>query len=497
MASSSSSSGALTRSNTSSTRRPRRRSPPTMYHCYETSTPTAPPPLIKLDKKLKSKPSKSQPKPDPPNPFTVGSGSLSAPLAPATSKPSPRRPCILPFLGRRKTVSRSETIPPSPIRLSGQSTPTSRIPPPRPRLSSEAIDAAEHIPWRADKTNRLLRKSPQLSKRRHPLPHRDDPNASSISGTARISPRYPSTSGLDQSLHAHPRETLDECFTDDSHLQRESTFLSPMEFAASSRPPSHFGSDEAEGVPFLDKEVSTDPGDSLAECFTDDSHIQRESTFLLPMEFAAASRPPSSLGSDEAEGVHPLDGEWSDECFTDDSHIQGESAFLLPIEFTAASRPPSSFGSDEADGVHLLDGEWLDADDSQIQRESTFLSPMEFAAASRPPSLFGPDEVDQRVSEKEPITTVSPHDTRIQPPGQPHDERSESHATVQDHSHSLSRTPTPHRIQLLAVKSRVIVAQGTRSHGRKPSVVRTEPGWMGEWNQDDMQDVIGKLRSLK
>ncbi|KAJ7120276.1 hypothetical protein C8R44DRAFT_737103 [Mycena epipterygia] len=66
--------------------------------------------------------------------------------------------------------------------------------------------------------------------------------------------------------------------------------------------------------------------------------------------------------------------------------------------------------------------------------------------------------------------------------------------------------PVPYRpdtpfIDAIIPESQVLVGGGERSHGQgmKPSVVRSEPkeGWMGEWNQNDMQDVINKLRSLK
>ncbi|KAJ6623064.1 hypothetical protein B0H10DRAFT_2213762 [Mycena sp. CBHHK59/15] len=138
-----------------------------------------------------------------------------------------------------------------------------------------------------------------------------------------------------------------------------------------------------------------------------------------------------------------------DECFTDNLHIQRESTLLSPIEF-ACSRPPSiavfTTHPPEADSASELDvAAWS---------PSKSITPV----AALPPSNF--------------------------------------YAPA-----SQSRPDTPFMDTIVAVNSQTLVARGSHTREplvvRKPSVVRTEPSWVGEWNQDDMQDVIQSLRSLK
>lgn len=159
-------------------------------------------------------------------------------------------------------------------------------------------------------------------------------------------------------------------------------------------------------------------------------------------------------------------------------------------------------------------------DDSNAQRESTLLSPMEFSASSRHSSVVpvSPDGQSDAASEidgssdNEPVTPVAPlppQHLRAEVLDPRHSFR-DSYASVHDYySHSHSRGPSTHQPEyrpdtpfmdtIVAVNSQVLVARGTAGHAREPSVIRAEPkqGWMGEWNQEDMRDVISKLRSLK
>ncbi|CAK5284849.1 unnamed protein product [Mycena citricolor] len=71
-------------------------------------------------------------------------------------------------------------------------------------------------------------------------------------------------------------------------------------------------------------------------------------------------------------------------------------------------------------------------------------------------------------------------------------------------THGSVRADTPFMDGLVEVSSVVSVVAGQKSsrrvsHLRSTSVVRAEPkqGWMGEWNQGDMQEVISKLRELR
>lgn len=338
-----------------------------MYVAYETPSAKAPKPLIKLDKKPKAKPTPKAPS-NPPNPFPIRT--YTTPSAPSNFEPAKRRPSVSSFLSlRRKTVSDS------PPPRNDVPVPQLRVPLPRPvhlhQTNIHPVDDLPPIPQRSDKASRMLGK---------PLPTQpthDDRGfvVSDFSATFRISPR---SSMLDEDTS------------------------------------------------------SLDTGSSIAE---------------------------------------------SDEAYTDDSHIQRESQLLDPIEF-AAMRPQS-------------------------------MTPV-----PPPPPSDNPSDDDEWA---EPITPVAPlpsHRTRaVSQPHQQHS-RTESYASVHDHysnQHSRESTfmqfrpdpdtfrpDTPFLDTLVAVNSQVVVSRGNQ-HAREQSVVRTEPkqGWMGEWNQDDMQDVIHKLRSLK
>ncbi|KAJ7148928.1 hypothetical protein C8R43DRAFT_1007675 [Mycena crocata] len=363
-------------------RRPRPRSPPSMYVAFDTPTAKPPKPLIKLDKKPKTKSSKAKAEPLPPNPFPA----THLLPAPVVAEPPQRRPSVGSFLSLRKKSVSSVAPPPPPMHVPPITThfaePSYLTPPSRPsHLHETNVHPFEDVgipkPRRSDKASRLLGKG--LSPQRQTFPERAAIEAG-YSGTFRMPPR--SSSPSNSSL--------------------------------------------GEGTLSVD-----DDSESLDdECFTDDSHFQRQSTLLSPMEFGASSRPPS----------------------------------------VAVFLPASHDRSDTASEV-----EWA--------------------------------------SDSEPITPVAPlpHHDMWSPPPHTHG-RPESYASVHDHySHAHTRTPpeqtqhvdfrpdTPFMDAIVAVNSQVIVPRSGHGHTREPSVTRTETkeGWMGEWNQDDMQDVIHKLRTLK
>ncbi|KAJ7717250.1 hypothetical protein DFH07DRAFT_973665 [Mycena maculata] len=366
MASASSSKTSLSRTQTrtdsiGSSRRPRPRSPPSMYVAYETSMAKPPKPLIKLDKKQKGK---AKAAPDPPNPFPVRSNSLFAPPPTTVREPPSRRPSVGSFLSLRRKKHEGSS-PSLPAR--------DEFPNPRPRApplhtdrlhepNVHPVGDLEPISRRSDKANRLLG---------DPVP-----------------------------------------------FERASTAPAPTRHDVGAPDPS-----DAFGISPLSSTSSLGGGSFDDECFADDSHIQRESTLLSPMEFP--SRPPS-----------------------------------VPVFAPAA----------ESDTASEIDGSWVDDEP---------ITPV----GALPPKHGRTDVLDPR----------------------------DSYASVHDyysHSHSHSRGPsahqeyrpdTPFMDTIVAVNSPVLVAGVPRRHGREPSVIRSEPkeGWMGEWNQGDMHDVINKLRSLK
>ncbi|KAJ7111816.1 hypothetical protein C8R44DRAFT_798716, partial [Mycena epipterygia] len=177
---------------------------------------------------------------------------------------------------------------------------------------------------------------------------------------------------------------------------------------------------------------------------------------------------------------------------------------------TFRTSPRSSSDGASSWGEDSFEGECF-TDDAQIRRESALLSPIEFT--SRPPSLavFKPlDEPDTRSEwgfEDEPATSLGPlpsQDALVS------HARSESYSSVHDHfSYSHARVPsqqhrpdTPFMDAIVAVNTQIVGGNSqvlvARGHARESSVIRTETkdGWMGEWNQGDMKDVIHKLRTL-
>ncbi|KAJ7767301.1 hypothetical protein B0H16DRAFT_1521601 [Mycena metata] len=372
-ASSSGASLARSQSNGSSTRRPRPRSPPSMYVAYESTIAKPPKPLLKLDKKpKKGSKAKAPPLPDPPNPFPAQNYTSTS--TPTVSDPLQRRPSATSFFSlRRKTVSHAPLSP--------------SIPPPGRII----------VPMR--------NRSPGAS---HRTP---------------------------QQLHeanVHPVEDIEPVFRQSGKAAR------------------------------LLGEAS---GSRISEA---------DRSKVVAANFSGIFRIPSSAVDTEAsssDGRSSIDEPLEHEWHSDDSHIQRESTFLTPMEF-ASPRP-----------------------------ESVALTRRREASDSDTASGNEDDEG------AEPITPIA----SLPPPTTPHRRNryrshSESyggHSRQSSHAYEPARPDTPFLDTLVAVDSQVLVAHnGTgprRTHIRDTSVVRAEPkeGWMGEWNQGDMQDVIHKLRSLK
>ncbi|KAJ6525944.1 hypothetical protein B0H19DRAFT_1275824 [Mycena capillaripes] len=204
-----------------------------------------------------------------------------------------------------------------------------------------------------------------------------------------------------------------------------------------------------------------------------------------------------------------------DRSIIESDYSDGFSISARSSESATLDGETSSFG----DGSSIEDDDECYADDVHIRRESRLLSPIEFASARpqsmiQPPAPLASDTAsDFGVDEEweEPITPVAPLPPHMRTDPQLRHARGESYASVHDHysnqptrdsTYMQFRPDTPFLDALVAVNSQVVVARGAPRaprHAREPSVIRTEPkqGWMGEWNQEDMQDVIHKLRSLK
>ncbi|KAJ7899847.1 hypothetical protein B0H13DRAFT_2518251 [Mycena leptocephala] len=160
-----------------------------------------------------------------------------------------------------------------------------------------------------------------------------------------------------------------------------------------------------------------------------------------------------------------------DDAYTDDSHIQRESRAFTPIEFAPTLRPRSTTPvppPPASDIASEADDEWVE-----------LITPV---SPSSPPCT----------------RTVS-HPHRQYTRTESYDHYSNQRSREYMHSRpDAARPDTPFVDTSVAVTSQVVGTRGKR-HPQEPSVVRTEPsvGWIGEWNQEDMQDVIHKLRSLK
>ncbi|KAJ6457586.1 hypothetical protein C8R45DRAFT_943044 [Mycena sanguinolenta] len=195
---------------------------------------------------------------------------------------------------------------------------------------------------------------------------------------------------------------------------------------------------------------------------------------------------------------------------------------LVVSEFSGTFRIPPRSPSPDGEQSSLGEGssvyddedednEWF-VDDAHLHRESRLISPIEFAP--RPPSrqrappssqTLPPEDDDESAGPATPIAELPTFRRYVS--DAPIHTRRESYASMHDHySDDTSRESrfvefrpdTPFLDTLVAVNSQVVVSP-RHVHARSPSVVRTETkeGWMGEWNQGDMKDVIHKLRSLK
>ncbi|KAJ6480600.1 hypothetical protein C8R47DRAFT_1136271 [Mycena vitilis] len=142
-----------TRSSPGSIRtRPRPRSPPSLYVAYETAQPKAPKPLIKLEKKSKTKSSPQKGESHPPN--TPPARPYTSPSESSLSSTSQRLPSVASFLSRgRKSVTAN---PPTP-RITTTAPP--RVPLPRPVHYRPPVEAIGDLPPTLpplDKASRIL-----------------------------------------------------------------------------------------------------------------------------------------------------------------------------------------------------------------------------------------------------------------------------------------------------------------------------------------------------
>lgn len=187
-------------------RKPRPRSPPMMFGVYEISTPKPPKPLLKLDKKLKSKAPLAYP--TPPN----------SPCIPASNH---RCSTVALFRGirRRATSILSPTIPSSPT----------SVPRHNDLVGESCSEKVNQAPAESAEQCALPEQSEEASWR--------NIHAATPTGTF-------STGEGSFSLGGESRD--DECFADDLYCDGESPTPSPMYFAT--RPPSFMPQGESHDV---------------------------------------------------------------------------------------------------------------------------------------------------------------------------------------------------------------------------------------------------------
>ncbi|KAJ7679371.1 hypothetical protein DFH06DRAFT_1415479 [Mycena polygramma] len=437
-----------------SSQSPRRRprSPPSMYIPYETAPAKAPKPLIKLDKK-KTKSPTTRSEPSYPNPFPPTRSSTSSSSSPAVSDAPRRRPSVTSFLSLRRTAASEPRPSPSPMSTAPRH---DRPIPPTLMASSSRNDRPNWLPPspmaaapRNDRTN-WLPPSPVASSPRNNRADWHSPSPIAVSPRNEL-PR--------PSLHVPPHRP--------AHLHQPN--IHPVD----DLPPMPRRSDKAARM--LGKSLPQQPPAHDRGLIVADL----SGTFRISPRSSAHldGNGDGSSASEESESVEDDGG------YADDAHFQRDSRLLTPIEFASvwspaigASRPspPSDTGSD----VDEDKPEW-DENDSE---PATPVAPLH-----RRPSQGRPD----------------PHAHR----------RHESYASMHDHysnqptreSAYMQFRPDPFRPDTPFMDT--LVAAAVNSHVAAPrvapqralSVVRAEPreGWMGAWNQDDMQDVIHKLRSLK
>ncbi|KAJ7150826.1 hypothetical protein C8R43DRAFT_490301 [Mycena crocata] len=186
-----------------SSRRPRRRSPPSMYVAYDSPTTKAPKPLLKIDKK-----------------------------GPRThTESSQRRPSVLSFLPvsrRPKTASGSAPIPPSAMNIP-TTEPASHIP-----VSHSMHQTTESLPQSSKKAVFLLGETSSLSPEMQTLSGRHKGMEGEHVGAS----QHSSAKSKELSLAGEGFSRVEEepFDSENSHVERDSEHLAPMEFA--SRPSS-------------------------------------------------------------------------------------------------------------------------------------------------------------------------------------------------------------------------------------------------------------------
>ncbi|KAK6980775.1 hypothetical protein R3P38DRAFT_468804 [Favolaschia claudopus] len=241
---------------------------------------------------------------------------------------------------------------------------------------------------------------------------------------------------------------------------------------------------------------------------------------------------PFGRGADKVSlGRHSEESYYSDDgALADDAHIHRQSRLLSPIEFATASRPPSSQFPPEPQQPPDTDDDYGEDVDADVDEWSVPPTPI---APSLPPSVNGARP------KTAPSRTPHSHTYASSPPPHSHHQHADSSPNANPYTHARNestassinwhnhysnsptntspvrdsstspymqyRPDTPFLDTLVAMNAAkpqgggVVAAHGPGFGYAAREVTRKEAkeGWMGEWNQNDMQDVIQKLRSLK
>ncbi|KAJ7644938.1 hypothetical protein FB45DRAFT_862187 [Roridomyces roridus] len=427
-------------------RRPRPRSPPSMYLAYDSNMAKAPKPLVKIEKKSKGK-GKAKADPEPPRPATAMSQG---------------RPSTGGFLSlRRKTNPESST----------RRAELSQTPSPAPLTPSSHLH----------ETNV------------HPLDDWDPEPILSRPGPSKAS-RLLGTASASTTADGPSRPAAINVITSDlsayASRRRNAVGVSSSTLDVSSSSSSLDDDDDASSLSSYSYSYSHE-----FDAHADDAHLDsaRESMLISPMEFSSR---PASLPFPPPP-PEPLE----DEAVADDEHIDSDSLLISPMEFP--SRPASLAPSVQQPPSHAAA---VAADDSHSDDDSNPGTPV----FSRPPRTLPDADEEFRLSYASVhnyyrTTTPAP----VLAPAEEGDEDEDSR--VDKPPVAPYRPDSPFMDTLLAVNSRsisqILVSRtGSRrgTHGRQPSVVRVEPnskelgaGWVGEWNQGDMNDVMQRLRALR
>jgi hypothetical protein len=139
--------------------------------------------------------------------------------------------------------------------------------------------------------------------------------------------------------------------------------------------------------------------------------------------------------------------------------------------------------------------------DSHLSRpESSLLSPMKFSKSSFQLTAGDEDGVENDPSSE---TQASPLIHRFRKESETVCGKTSSHSSASNSDlHALfSRPDTPFMDSVVPLEPGPLAPQATvqGQDEAQDAVVRRErrQGWSGEWNREDMQDVIKTLRSLK